>query len=59
MCYLNFQFEATIKFLKNIPSKINQYIDTFQEEAKKIAKVISQHQTIFVLGRGFGEAIAK
>jgi len=59
VCYLNYLFEETIKFLKNIPFKINEYLPIFQEEAKKIAKVISKHQTLFVLGRGFGEAIAK
>ena len=59
MCFLNYLFEKTINFLKNLPSLINEYLPNFQEEAKKIAKVISKHKTLFVLGKGFGEAIAR
>lgn len=59
MCYLNHLYEETINFLKNIPYKLKEILPKFQEQAKSIAEVLHKHESIFVLGKGFGESIAK
>jgi len=59
VCYLNPIFEETINFLKNIPYKLKEMLPIFQEKAKNIAEVLYKHDSLFVLGKGFGEAIAR
>jgi fructoselysine-6-P-deglycase FrlB-like protein len=59
VCYLNPIYEETINFLKNIHFRLKEVLPVFQEQAKKIAEVLHKHESIFVLGKGFGEAIAK
>ena len=59
VCYLNPIYEETINFLKNIPFKLKEILPSFQEQAKDIAEVLHKHDSIFVLGKGFGEAIAR
>lgn len=59
MCYLNPIYEESINFLKGIPYKLKESLPKFQEKAKEIAKVLAKHDNMFVLGKGYGEAIAK
>lgn len=59
MCYLNPIYEESINFLKDIPFKLKEILPYFQDNAKAIAEVLSKHESIFVLGKGFGEAIAR
>jgi len=59
VCYLNPIYEETINFLKNIPFKLKESLPIFQERAKEIAEVLSKYDSLFVLGKGFGEAIAR
>jgi len=59
VCYLNSIYEESINFLKNIPFKLKEILPYFQNNAKEIAENLSKHESIFVLGKGFGEAIAR
>jgi len=56
---LNPIYEETINFLKNVPYKLKEILPSFQEQAKKIAAVLHKFDSMFILGKGFGEAIAR
>ena len=57
--FVNPFYQDTIYFMKNAPMKLNEYLPIFQEKAKDIAKALYTHKSIFILGKGFGEAIAR
>lgn len=57
--FLNPIYENTIKFLKNLPIKLPELLKRYEGITKKIAEVIVKHDSLFILGKGFGEAIAK
>jgi glucosamine 6-phosphate synthetase-like amidotransferase/phosphosugar isomerase protein len=56
---LNPIFEGTIKFLRNLPHILPEFLQDNLEITKKIAKEFVKFESLFILGKGFGEAIAK
>jgi glucosamine--fructose-6-phosphate aminotransferase (isomerizing) len=57
--FLNPIYEDSIKFLKGLPFKLPDLLPVFQLQAQKIAEIICKYDSLFVLGKGFGEAISK
>ena len=42
-----------------MPNVLPELLEGFNEQAKEIAKTLTKHRSLFCLGRGFGEAIAR
>ena len=57
--FLNPLFEHGISFLKGLPYKLPDFLATSQSLCKEAAQNIVNHKSLFCLGKGFGEAIAK
>lgn len=45
--------------MKTLPNLLPDYLEYAHPKCREIAKAIFNYQSIFILGRGFGEAIAK
>jgi len=52
-------YSYTIKFLKTLPNILPDYLEKFNAITKEVAKTIYNKNSIFILGKGFAEAIAK
>ncbi len=52
-------YEQTINFLKGLPYKLPDFLFNNQEKCKKVAESVLHYNSLFCLGKGFGEAIAK
>lgn len=49
----------TINFLKSLPVLLPAYLEKSMDKAKEVAEALYEHKSLFVLGKGFSEAIAK
>jgi hypothetical protein len=52
-------FEESIRFLKNLPFKTQEILNDLHGISKEIAEKLSSIHSIFTLGKGFGDAIAR
>lgn len=57
--FINPIFEYCIGFLKSLPNILPNFLNEVNIQAQEVAKAIFNQKHIFVLGRGYGEAIAK
>jgi glucosamine--fructose-6-phosphate aminotransferase (isomerizing) len=60
------QHHNTIKQRKNLvsslhklPTSVGMLLNTIQDQCKRVAKTLIGHNTLFVLGKGLGDAIGK
>jgi hypothetical protein len=56
---LNPVYEGTIKFLKNLPYVLPDFLQDNMKIARSIAEKLVNFNSLFCLGKGFGEAIAR
>ena len=57
--FLNPVYEGTIKFLKNLPYILPDFLQDNLKIARSIAEKLVNFSSLFCLGKGFGEAIAR
>lgn len=57
--FINPLFISTVKFIKDSSSLLEECLPKFDIESQQIAKALCNFSSIFVIGKGFGEAIAK
>jgi glucosamine--fructose-6-phosphate aminotransferase (isomerizing) len=57
--FLNPVFVNTVNFIQNASELVEELLPKCEEKAKQVAKVLVKYNTIFCLGKGFGEPIAK
>jgi glucosamine--fructose-6-phosphate aminotransferase (isomerizing) len=57
--FLNPIFVKTVNFIQNSSELVEKLLPKCEEKAKEAAKVLIKYNSIFCLGKGFGESIAK
>ena len=57
--FINPMFISTINFVKEASTLLNSVLPSFDEKAKEISKALCAFEHVFVIGKGYGEAIAK
>lgn len=57
--FLNPVYENSIKFLKNLPFILPDFLQENLSKCKKIAETLVKFDSLFCLGKGFGEAISR
>jgi hypothetical protein len=56
---LNPIYERSVEFLKNLPNELPNFLSENLKTCQKIAETLSKYSSLFILGKGFGEAIAR
>lgn len=56
---INLVYESSIIFLKELPDTLSSRLPDFNNQAKEIAEKLCEYSSVFLIGKGFGEAIVK
>lgn len=57
--FLNPLYISTVNFIKDSTKILEEVLPKFEEQAKIISKTLLNFDSLFIIGKGFGEAIAK
>jgi glucosamine--fructose-6-phosphate aminotransferase (isomerizing) len=57
--FLNPVYEESVTFLRNLPYKLPEILENLAPICKEVAKTLINFNSCFILGKGFGEAIAR